>query len=120
MQAQSGSVCKPDAQVKDWNVSSIPSALRLRTIRPHPAIGRRPVIMYLRELREPSFTGRIDMMSKFYGEMLGPKQVTDEKGWREFAAGGATIACIPARHRPAATVRRLSSTLRMSQPYGKR
>lgn len=38
------------------------------------------------------FTGRIDMMSKFYGEVLGLKQVTDEKDWREFAAGGATIA----------------------------
>jgi predicted enzyme related to lactoylglutathione lyase len=37
------------------------------------------------------FTGRMDEMSKFYGEVLGLKQVTSEKGWREFAAGGATI-----------------------------
>jgi hypothetical protein len=31
-------------------------------------------------------------MSKFYGEALGLKQITNEKGWREFAAGGARIA----------------------------
>jgi catechol 2,3-dioxygenase-like lactoylglutathione lyase family enzyme len=38
------------------------------------------------------FTARIDDMSKFYGEVLGLKQVTSEKGWREFAAGGVRIA----------------------------
>jgi len=38
------------------------------------------------------FTGQIDAMSKFYGEVLGLEQVTNEKGWREFAAGGACIA----------------------------
>ncbi len=38
------------------------------------------------------FTGRIDVMSTFYGEVLGLKQVTNEKGWKEFAAGGARIA----------------------------
>ena len=38
------------------------------------------------------FTGQIDKMSKFYGEVLGLKQVTNEKGWQEFAAGGARIA----------------------------
>jgi catechol 2,3-dioxygenase-like lactoylglutathione lyase family enzyme len=38
------------------------------------------------------FTGRMDAMSKFYGEVLGLRQVTDEKGWREFSAGGARIA----------------------------
>ena len=38
------------------------------------------------------FTGRIDAMSTFYGEVLGLKQVTDEKGWKEFTAGGARIA----------------------------
>ena len=38
------------------------------------------------------FTGQIDAMSKFYGEVLGLKQVTKEEGWREFAAGGAPIA----------------------------
>jgi predicted enzyme related to lactoylglutathione lyase len=39
------------------------------------------------------FTGQIDAMSKFYGEVLGLKRiVTNEKGWQEFAAGGAGIA----------------------------
>lgn len=38
------------------------------------------------------FTGQMDTMSKFYGEVLGLKQVTEEKGWREFDAKGATIA----------------------------
>lgn len=38
------------------------------------------------------FTGQIDPMTRFYGEVLGLKQVTDEKGWREFAAGGVRIA----------------------------
>lgn len=38
------------------------------------------------------FTNRIDAMSRFYGEVMGLKQVTNEKGWREFAAAGARIA----------------------------
>ena len=38
------------------------------------------------------FTGRMEAMSWFYGEVLGLKQVTDEKGWKEFAAGGVKIA----------------------------
>jgi catechol 2,3-dioxygenase-like lactoylglutathione lyase family enzyme len=38
------------------------------------------------------FTAQMDAMSRFYGEVLGLKQVTDEKGWKEFAAGGAQIA----------------------------
>ena len=38
------------------------------------------------------FTGRMEAMSRFYGEVLGLKQVTEEKGWREFAAGGVNIA----------------------------
>ncbi len=38
------------------------------------------------------FTARMDAMSKFYGEVLGLKQVTKEKGWQEFAAGGTRIA----------------------------
>src|SRR5271168_4958193 len=38
------------------------------------------------------FTAQIDAMSKFYREVLGLKQVTNEKSWREFAAGGARIA----------------------------
>jgi catechol 2,3-dioxygenase-like lactoylglutathione lyase family enzyme len=38
------------------------------------------------------FTPRMEAMSKFYGEVLGLKQVSAEKGWREFAAGSARIA----------------------------
>lgn len=38
------------------------------------------------------FTSQIDAMTRFYGEVLGLKQITNEKGWREFAAGGAAIA----------------------------
>ncbi len=38
------------------------------------------------------FTSQIDEMSRFYGEVLGLRQVTNEKGWREFTAGGARIA----------------------------
>lgn len=38
------------------------------------------------------FTAQMEEMSRFYGKILGLKQVTDEKGWKEFAAGGARIA----------------------------
>lgn len=38
------------------------------------------------------FTARMDAMSEYYGRTLGLEQVTQEKGWREFAAGGVTIA----------------------------
>jgi catechol-2,3-dioxygenase len=39
------------------------------------------------------FTGQIDAMSRFYGEVLGLKRIiSSEKGWQEFAAGGARIA----------------------------
>jgi catechol 2,3-dioxygenase-like lactoylglutathione lyase family enzyme len=38
------------------------------------------------------FTGQMEEMSRFYGEVLGLSQVTNEKGWREFSAGGARIA----------------------------
>ena len=38
------------------------------------------------------FTAQMDAMSKFYRDVLGLKQVTMEKGWQEFAAGGARIA----------------------------
>ena len=38
------------------------------------------------------FTNQMDEMSKYYGEVLGLKQVSNEKGWREFAAGSANIA----------------------------
>jgi catechol 2,3-dioxygenase-like lactoylglutathione lyase family enzyme len=38
------------------------------------------------------FTSQIDVMTRFYGEVLALKQITNEKGWREFRAGGARIA----------------------------
>jgi predicted enzyme related to lactoylglutathione lyase len=38
------------------------------------------------------FTPQMEAMSKFYGEVLGLQTVTEEKGWREFSAGAATIA----------------------------
>ena len=38
------------------------------------------------------FTAQIDAMSEFYGKVLGLKRVTDEKGWKEFAAGATRIA----------------------------
>ncbi len=38
------------------------------------------------------FTNHFEAMSRFYGEVLGLKVVTSEKGWREFAAGAVTIA----------------------------
>jgi catechol 2,3-dioxygenase-like lactoylglutathione lyase family enzyme len=38
------------------------------------------------------FTAQMEKMSEFYGKVLGLKQVTAEKGWREFAAGGTRIA----------------------------
>ena len=38
------------------------------------------------------FTAQINAMSRFYGEVLGLRRVTNEKGWKEFSAGGARIA----------------------------
>ena len=38
------------------------------------------------------FTNQMDVMSRFYRGVPGLKQVTNEKGWREFNAGGVTIA----------------------------
>ena len=38
------------------------------------------------------FTARMDAMSAFYGKVLGLRPVTDEKGWKEFAAGSTRIA----------------------------
>jgi catechol 2,3-dioxygenase-like lactoylglutathione lyase family enzyme len=38
------------------------------------------------------FTAQMEKMSEFYGKVLGLKQATAEKGWREFAAGATRIA----------------------------
>jgi catechol 2,3-dioxygenase-like lactoylglutathione lyase family enzyme len=69
----------------------------------------------MKTARVTLFTGQIDPMSRYYGEVLGLKRVTDEKGWKEFAAGGARIALHPVRPPRARRVRRLSSTPKMSR-----
>ena len=38
------------------------------------------------------FTAQTDAMSDFYNRILGLKLISQEKGWREFAAGSASIA----------------------------
>jgi catechol 2,3-dioxygenase-like lactoylglutathione lyase family enzyme len=48
--------------------------------------------MMLKMARVILFTSQMEEMSRFYGEVLGLKRVTDEPGWREFAAGGIRIA----------------------------
>ncbi len=37
------------------------------------------------------FTNQMEAMTAFYRDVLGLKQVTHDKGWREFDAGGVTI-----------------------------
>jgi catechol 2,3-dioxygenase-like lactoylglutathione lyase family enzyme len=37
------------------------------------------------------FTAQMDVMSDFYGNVLGLKLVSSEPGWREYAAGGVAI-----------------------------
>ena len=54
-----------------------------KTAQPAPALKMARIIL---------FTAQIDEMSRFYGQVLGLKQITDEKGWREFAAGEVRIA----------------------------
>lgn len=48
--------------------------------------------MSLKMARVILFTGQMEAMSDFYGRVLGLKKAGEEKGWREFAAGGARIA----------------------------
>jgi catechol 2,3-dioxygenase-like lactoylglutathione lyase family enzyme len=38
------------------------------------------------------FTRQLDVMSDFYGRVLGLKLLSEEKGWREYATGSASIA----------------------------
>jgi catechol 2,3-dioxygenase-like lactoylglutathione lyase family enzyme len=38
------------------------------------------------------FTAQMDIMSDFYGRVLGLKLISQEKGWREFDAGGTSVA----------------------------
>ena len=65
------------------------------------------------------FTGRMDAMSKFYGEVLGLKQVTRKKAGRSLMRVAPESRCIPVRHRRDARGRRLSFTGRMSWRCGK-
>jgi len=46
----------------------------------------------LRMARVILFTARMDEMARYYGEVLGLPQVSNEKGWREYSAGTANIA----------------------------
>jgi len=46
----------------------------------------------MKMMRVILFTAQMDVMARFYGQTLRLKQVSSEKGWREFAAGGARIA----------------------------
>ena len=38
------------------------------------------------------FTNQMELMTTFYRDVLELRQVTNEKGWREFAAGSVRIA----------------------------
>ncbi len=38
------------------------------------------------------FTQRMDEMAKFYRDVIGLKQMTDEADWKEFQAGGCNLA----------------------------
>ena len=46
----------------------------------------------MRMARVILFTRQIDEMKRFYADVLGLDCVTDERGWKEFDAGGARIA----------------------------
>jgi catechol 2,3-dioxygenase-like lactoylglutathione lyase family enzyme len=48
--------------------------------------------MKMKMARVILFTAQMDKMTAFYRDVMGLKQVTDDPGWREFDAGGVTIA----------------------------
>ena len=48
--------------------------------------------MSMKMARVILFTPQMEAMSRFYGEVLGLKLISAEPGWREYAAGGASIA----------------------------
>ena len=58
------------------------------------------------------FTGQIDAMSKFYGKVLGLRQIKDEKAGGSLPPVAHVSRRIPALHRRDARVRRLYSTPR--------
>ena len=49
-------------------------------------------VLTMKMARVILFTSQMEAMSEFYGKVLGLRQVTNEKGFREFAAGGVRIA----------------------------
>jgi catechol-2,3-dioxygenase len=48
--------------------------------------------MTLKMARVILFTAQMEKMTAFYRDVIGLKQLTNEKSWREFDAGGVTIA----------------------------
>jgi catechol 2,3-dioxygenase-like lactoylglutathione lyase family enzyme len=48
--------------------------------------------MAMKMARVILFTAQMERMTEFYRDVIGLKQVTNEKGWREFDAGGVCIA----------------------------
>ncbi|HLX37848.1 MAG TPA: VOC family protein [Candidatus Binataceae bacterium] len=38
------------------------------------------------------FTRQIDAMAMFYRDVIGLRQVADEPGWKDFAAGGCNLS----------------------------
>jgi catechol 2,3-dioxygenase-like lactoylglutathione lyase family enzyme len=48
--------------------------------------------MTLKVARVILFTAQMEKMTEFYRDVIGLQQVTNEKGWREFDAGGIRIA----------------------------
>lgn len=58
--------------------------------------------MQLKLSRVVLFTADMDKMVAFYRDVLGLKLKTDEKGWKEFDAGGCGIALHSGAARPGA------------------
>lgn len=48
--------------------------------------------MGLKMARVILFTRQMEMMTVFYRDVMGLNQLSDGKGWREFDAGGLTVA----------------------------
>ena len=48
--------------------------------------------MKLEAARIILFTRQMEEMTSYYRDVIGLRQVSEEKGWREFAAGAITIA----------------------------
>lgn len=67
-----------------------------RTLRTHAVPFEHPQkgieMPTLKMARVILFTAQMDAMTEFYGAVLGLKKVTEEKGWKEFAAGSVNIA----------------------------